>query len=561
MSRPGLLKRLARVSPRDLALCALTGVLTFASFPTALAPDWSFWPLIWISHVPLLWLLKDKAPRQAFRWGLLCGTIINGGGYYWIAELTVTFGHMPWAVGGLVALLHAAWLGVIWALWAWLINRIGNTTPIGIQWSAPLAMVGMELAVPRIFPAYMGNSQYPFIHLMQVVDLFGVFAITFLIYRVNAVLYLWLRAFVEGRGKPLRATWATLAMLAATLGYGVYRQVDMDATLADEAVPHLKVGIAENDIGIFEREPVERQNDHLLILQNQTAELQAAGAELVLWSESAYRVKWLPKWRTTLKVSSAPLVANARADAARGTPRADQEAIVRGFDVPVLLGGQMVAPRAEPRNENDNWAFYNTALLVTGKGEIEGQYDKVHRLVFGEYIPFSEYFPWVFKYIPAAGNLDPGPGVDVIESNQFTDRLGEALGGPLRIGVMICYEGILAGFTRELGPKRPHFITNLTNDDWFGDTAERWLHLALTVPRAIENRLAFVRATNTGVSAFVDPVGRMVKRTEITGAETLMWSVPLLQSTTVYQLIGDAFAWACLGLTLLFFLWGIIRRR
>ena len=92
---------------RDLGLCTLAACLTFMAFPTALAPEWTFWPLIWVSHVPLFWLLKDKAPKQAFRWGLLCGTIINAGGYYWIADLLVTFGHLPYAVAFVGLMLHS----------------------------------------------------------------------------------------------------------------------------------------------------------------------------------------------------------------------------------------------------------------------------------------------------------------------------------------------------------------------------------------------------------------------------------------------------------------------
>ncbi|MCA9542242.1 MAG: hypothetical protein KC620_25270, partial [Myxococcales bacterium] len=161
---------------RDLFLITVAGVLTFAAFPTAWAPDLTFWPLIWFSHVPLFFVLKDKAPRAAFWWGLACGTIINAGGYYWIATLLETFGGLPLWVGLLGLLLHSLWLGLIWGLWAWFINRIGNTTSLGIEWSAPICMVALELAVPRIFPAYMGNSQYLFLPIMQIADLFGVMA-------------------------------------------------------------------------------------------------------------------------------------------------------------------------------------------------------------------------------------------------------------------------------------------------------------------------------------------------------------------------------------------------
>ena len=117
------------------------------------------------------------------------------------------------------------------------------------------------------------------------------------------------------------------------------------------------------------------------------------------------------------------------------------------------------------------------------------------------------------------------------------------------------------GARRVLADQRPQILVNMTNDDWFGDTAERWLHFVLGVPRSIEFRAPLVRATLTGVSAFVDPVGRIVKTTSVADAETLMWDMPILGAPTVYQLIGDVFAYACLLLSLMLYGWGRWRRR
>lgn len=551
------LAALRQTRPIDWLLCVLAGVLTFASFPTALAPEYELWPLIWISHVPLLWLLRNKGPKAAFWWGLACGAVINGGGYYWITDLLITFGQMPWPLAVLGWLLHSLQLGLMWAIWARLINRIGNTTPVPIQWSAPLVMVAIELIWPRLFPAYMGNSQYAFLPVMQIADLVGVYGVTFLIYRVNAVLYLWLRCKLEGRGRPMKATLSTAAMVAITLAYGGVRIFQFDAK-AEEAAK-LKIGVAENDVGIFQRETREKRDDHVITLQRQTAELEAQGADLVLWSETAYRATVVDRRMEALPTSDVPLPASAREDAENRVSRRDRRAIVRGFSVPVLFGLQTAAPRA-PRYEGDGkYAYFNSAYLIDGGGAVQGIYDKVYLLMFGEYIPFSEYFPWIFKYVPAAGDLTPGESTAVIETDIFSEKLG--VKAPVRIGVIICYEGIIPSFTAQIAEGRPHFLANLTNDDWFGLTAERYLHLILTLPRAIENRVPLIRATNTGVSAFVDPVGRLVKQTAPVDPEILMDDVPLMQSATVYQIIGDAFAWGCLILTFGLWGWGRWRRR
>ena len=541
----------------DLSLCTLSAVLIFMGFPTALAPENSFWPTLWVSHVPLLFLLRDKAPAQAFRWGLLCGVLTNAGGYYWLAEMLERFGHLPSPVAYLGLALHSLHVGLMWGFWAFLINRVTNTTRVPLEWIAPAAMVAIELAWPRIFPAYMGNSQYLFAPVMQVVDLVGIYGVTFLLYHVNAVLFLWLRARIEGRKTPVRALGVAAFLVTLALGYGLVRIDQVDALVA--AATKLRVGLVEGDVGIFESEPLDKRRDHLRIQQRLTADLESRGAELVLWSESAYRMSYdgepgLPQSITRLPPAQTPLVSTHREDQFQRTPQADIYAPIRGFKVPTLIGATSARPREVPRYEGDTPdAYFNSAFLLDGDGQVHGRYDKNYLLIGGEYIPLSEYFPWIFKLIPSAGDLTPGKSLKTIDA----DLWGKGL---VRLGVLICYEGILPAFARGLSSERPHFLVNMTNDDWFGDTAERHLHFALAVPRAIEHRLAFARVTLTGVSAFVDPVGRIVSQTPVTGEDTLMWDVPLLQSQTVYQRFGDAFALLCLGLTLAAYFWGRVRR-
>ncbi|MCA9548073.1 MAG: apolipoprotein N-acyltransferase [Myxococcales bacterium] len=540
---------------RDLGLITVGAVLTFMSFPTAWAPDLNLFWLIWFSHVPILWALQGKAPRAAFGWGLLAGTLINGGGYYWIAGLLQTFGHLPLPVAALGLLLHSLQLGLIWGLWAWAMARVSRDTAVSVDWSAPVLMVAFELVVPRIFPAYMGNSQFPFTAVMQICDLFGITAVTFLIYRVNAVLYLWARARWAGDARPVRASLITVGLLAATLGYGAVQIHRYDAAVA--AAPKLKIGMVEGDVGIFERETAERRRNHLLIQQNLSAKLEAEGAELIVWPESGYRAAYLPRDAARFPPAQTPLVAHFRDDIRQGTSRADRELPIRGFKTPLLFGATSRSPSPAPRWEGDiNFIPRNTAWLLDGDGTVAGVYDKVYLLVMGEYVPFAKHIPWIFKMIPAAGNLEPGAEVKVIEADLWPDK-----GGPIRFGVLICYEGLLPGFTRQFGPQKPHLFVNITNDDWFGASAERWLHLVLTIPRAIEHRVPLVRSTLTGVSTFVDPLGRLHGWTDPAGAETLLRDVALMQSTTVYQTIGDSFPIGCSLLGLVWLILGARRRR
>ena len=179
-----------------------------------------------------------------------------------------------------------------------------------VEWSVPIVMVAVEFVMPRIFPAYMGNSQYLFPPIMQVVDIFSIGAVTFLIYRVNAVLYLWLRALLESRSKPMKATYLTVLMLASTLVYGFFRMAHFDEQM--HKAKRLKVSVAEGDVGIFV-ESAERQRDHLLIQQRLSQELANEGADLIICLKAPI-AQTIRTPREFISRSTAPLAKSWRSD-------------------------------------------------------------------------------------------------------------------------------------------------------------------------------------------------------------------------------------------------------
>jgi apolipoprotein N-acyltransferase len=228
----------------------------------------------------------------------------------------------------------------------------------------------------------------------------------------------------------------------------------------------------------------------------------------------------------------------------------DEWAVQRDFKVPLLFGA--IAYRLDPER-TDGFAFYNTAFLIDENGMVLGAYDKTYLLMFGEYLPLVHYWraleEKIRKILPEAGDFVPGKTVEVIPYKG------------VKIGVMICYEDIIPAFTRKLAGKDPNIIINITNDAWFGKTAEPYLHLALAVFRAIENRVALIRSTNTGVSAFIDPVGRIYAQTDLDNAETVARDVPLLESKTIYRYLGDYFGYMNVAAGVLFLGYGFTRSR
>ncbi len=258
----------------------------------------------------------------------------------------------------------------------------------------------------------------------------------------------------------------------------------------------------------------------------------------------------LPRGVTALYTSDAPLPDGDPADpgpaldADRATPDRDRNAAMRGFRTPLLFGA--ITAEDDPARAGERF-YYNTALLLDRDGRVLGRYDKNYLLIFGEYLPLSDWFPFLKDWFPEAGDFRPGRTVEVFE-------MGGGRGGPpadarppVRIGVMVCYEDIIPAFTRRLHAGRPHLLVNITNDAWFGRTTEPYQHLALATFRAIESRRFLVRATNTGVSAIVDPVGRILQETSLDRPEVLVAEVALLHGETPYQRFGDWFAWGCCG--------------
>lgn len=243
--------------------------------------------------------------------------------------------------------------------------------------------------------------------------------------------------------------------------------------------------------------------------------------------------------------SAEPLRASRKDDLLRQIRPEDISAPVRGFDAAVLFGTLSISARDEAagipfetlyRLGAEHRRLYNTAHLVEKDGRVLGKYHKNYLLMFGEYIPYADRFPWVYDILPEAGNLTPGEETSTMAFRGY------------ELGPFICYEDILPRYVRKLSALKPHVFINITNDAWFGKTSEPMLHLALATMRSVEHRRWLVRSTNTGVSAFVDPNGRIVQHTSIYEPEILRQDVAMMpQERTIYSVIGDFLGWLALA--------------
>jgi apolipoprotein N-acyltransferase len=527
-----------------LALSALAAVLMFLSAPTA-----DLWPLMWIAIVPQIYVaLGSTTPKRAFLYGWLTGTIANTAAFFWMRGFLEHFGHMSPLEALPIMILLTSYQGLEFAFLSWGIFRVHRRAPrLPMAIVAPLVMVVIELCTPQIFPFYLAITQAWVPPVIQIADITGPLGVTFLLVAVNGALYDALMAWRAHRStrsaraaggtapfdwrRELRPLGAIAAVVAFVVIYGFVRIHQVDARRA--AAPKAKIGLVQANVGILEKwDP--REFAHLVDLhQSLSVDLQREGADLVVWPESSY---------------SYVLSREMQQD----FPRGDRREIRRGLDKPLLFGAITRTP-GEARTFKDRFP-YNTAIMMDAAGRITGKYDKVFLMIFGEYIPFYESIPWFTRLFPEASNVNRGEDPAVFPF--------EHAGQTFRLGPLICYEDILPSFARRLAALHPNLFVNITNDAWFGKTAEPYQHMALAVFRSVEHRLEMVRAVNTGVSAHIDAAGRVLRASATVDPladpqptpATLMADAALLEGGGLYRYVGDLFGVLCLA-ALVVLLW------
>ena len=246
-----------------------------------------------------------------------------------------------------------------------------------------------------------------------------------------------------------------------------------------------------------------------------TREATARGARLVVWPESAVPFYY----------DHTPALAESLREE------------VRGQGIYLLFGNddrELAATGPE--------RVFVGAKMLSPQGELVLRYHKIHLVPFGEYVPLQPLITLggrvAAKVIEQVADFTPG--TDPVVAPAFGHRLGG----------FICYEAVFPHLVRRFTAGGAELLVNITNDAWYGRTSAPYQHLAMTAFRAVENGRYLVRAANTGITAVVDPRGRVVERTRLFEPTVLVRDVPLLAGTTFYARHGDVFAWAALGATL-----------
>lgn len=397
-------------------------------------------------------------------------------------------------LGAALWLVHGLWFAAGFAVMAALARAIRDRGwPFALAGVAPLLVV--EWLHPQLFPVYAGAALVGVTPLVQIADLGGPLLLTALVGAVNVAAFEML-AWLRGRRRPPIATaLGALAFVLLALVYGRLRASGIEERLAQ--APSLRVGIVQANLGVLEK-GIADGSVHRAHLEATRALLDSGPLDLVVWPETA-----LPR-------------------ALRGPLPLSGRLIRRDLEVPLLLGGTLI----EVMDRRQLQA--NAALLVDAEGMIRQAYRKNLLIPLAEFVPLRLLLPGLEDRLPHAQAFRAGRDVPPL-----------ALGS-WRIATPICYEAVRPAFVRRMVETgAPHLLVTLANDAWFGDSQEPWLHFQLARLRAVEQRRYLVRATNSGISAIIDPLGRIVARTGLLTRETLRGEVRRLDGRSVYARLGD----------------------
>ncbi len=495
----------------------------------AMAP-FDAWPILFLTFPTLVWLI-DGAGES--RWGGLAAAAAIGwwfgfgyflAGLYWIGYAFLVdapdFGWLlPIAVIGLPAVLAVyTALGVALARMLWTRGAL-RILALGV------ALTASEWLRGHLFTGFPWNAfGYALtapLALAQAASLFGIWGLTFIAIAVFAS-----PATLGDDPSETRRPWLPLTVglivLAALGGFGAWRLAHNPTQLVDGVHLRIMQPNLQQDVR-FNYSAKQEVMNRYIALSNRASGVQSQGmgdTTQLIWPELSF-----------------PFFLTREADALAQITNLLQRGSV------LITGAIRLADPDHPAQSG----VYNSIYVIDHSGSIAAVYDKVHLVPFGEYLPFERILErfGLEELTEQRGGFLAGD----------RHRLIAVPGAPIALP-LICYEVIFPGEVMPPG-KRPGWIVNVTNDGWFGISTGPYQHFQQARVSAIELGLPLARAANTGISAVVDPVGRIVNSLPL-GAEGVFDSpLPRAIGAPIYARVGDAPAFIIMLIALI----AVVRRR
>lgn len=508
-------------------------------------PNFELAGFAWLAPAVLLIATFGATPKQTFWTGYLAGAVQQLITVHWVLYIPLM---IPAIIGWLAMSAYLALFPAMWCLVAWKIFPIRlrgallDPTPTDhftetsmlqrLIWGllCACAWVMVEMALARFltgFPwNFLGISQFRMLPLIQIASITGVYGVSFVIALFACSVFS--AGMILTRPTHNRA-WVlelipSLAVIFALLifGLGQVRSVPKPERT-------VKVALVQPSIPqtlIWD----QTENGHRFNELVRLSELALrTKPQLLVWPEAALPTMLRHDTNTSQAVLN----------------------LVTNHHVWAIIGSDDAVWSAAPPGKEPEVIYYNSAFAVSPEGDLLNAYRKRRLVIFGEWIPFYKYLPFL-KYVSPAGEnpFSPGEGPTPFHLPDLD----------LTTSVLICFEDTFGHLAREYVNEDTDFLLNLTNNGWFGESSAQWQHAAAAIFRAVENRIPLVRCANNGLTCWVDQAGGLHEvylgnSRDIYSAGFKTANIPLLakgekRALTFYTKHGDIFGWLCVGLAL-----------
>ncbi len=482
------------------ALAALSGTMLALSFPQ-ISLGW----LAFFALAPVILAATNARKNvEAMLLGWLALSITWLINVPWVINVMAKYGGLPLPVGIALYVLMSLYLGLYGALFTWLVFRLRPDAASFRRWLlVPAAWIAVEYARTWLLSGFPWNliaeALVDYRPLVQPARWVGSFGIGYLVALVGTLAAF---LFMPGvsRRDGLLASGLTGTVLVVWIAAGAFQLAKTESTLPGEH--KMVVGLVQPFIPQEVRWDSDKTVPIFQGLVEQTDDAVRRGAELVVWPESTLPAIFLdtPFWRDYV------------------------ESVSRASGADFILGSVALDPATG--------MLWNSAYLVK-KGEPTGRYDKIRLVPYGEYVPMRKALFFAEKLVHAVGDFEFG-----------TDP--SPLDGKHRYGMAICYEIVFPQIARDSVRRGAELLVTITNDAWFDVSAAPYQHLNMARMRAIENDRWLVRAATTGISAVVDPTGRVIETVPLNERGTIVAKVGLRTGETMSARYGDWPAWICI---------------
>ena len=482
-----------------LILPVLTGLMLALAFPRI-----GFGYLAWVAYVPLIaYVHYVKTSARAFLGGLIAAAVLLFALLTWIPEVLSRYGGLSpvtaWLSFGLMIAALASYSAASCALTKYIIRRGGSNYLLLF----PAVWIVFEYAqsfspfggLPWILAGY---SQVDNLSVIQIADFTGIFGVSFIILWTGTAI-VWMAANGRNKRKACGPLFIAVLMIAACLLYGTFSLNRWGSVSAPFHAAMLQGNLMFEDpesvVAEKFREGYVRMADTLEPGQTDLLVLPESPSPASFEYEDSYR--------------------------------RILEGLARRFSLGLIFNNVRESESA------GGVRYFNSAYFLDAKGNLSGVYDKMHLVPFGEYIPLAKLFSIFETITKDVSSFSPGNEIRVVKIGDHTAN------------ALICFEAAFPDLARRFVQKGSGLIVNLTNDGWYGDSAAPYQHLAIARLRAVENRRYLLRSTNSGISAIIEPTGKIQMSTALLKEAVGAGSFAFIESTTLYTRYGDVFVFLC----------------